>query len=757
MTSFRSRLVSLVALSLLLPGAAACGAPNGGPNGGATGDSLALDEMSEGVVHAVRFGVDAIRVDPTDENAHATIGAALEAAAAGAVIEVAPGTYRERLVIDRAVTLIGAGHETTKVVAGAGDGALEPVLAIRLGTQPGPVVVQGLRFTLEGEGEEGSVRRGAAIQIDTSNATLSDVAVIGSPASGIAVTNGAVDMERLLVVGCWATGVAIVQEDGSGGPIRLLDSDVRNCRHRGVTIAGAAENVVVERCLVQGSDWHGIRYDGAAPQIRHNVIRDNVRSGIYASGSTRALVEGNLFVNNGMSCWYTNGDRIVANTFMATEAENAFIGSRAHVSVLGASDPLIEDNLFVGGPVGIYLGQIGGSGENTQSRGQARASDNVAVRVERLVDGGELVIGAGHGPNRVAEPDEIEWDGTGPRHAEAGAQREMRIASRWSELFEEERAIVALRTSQQEGRAAQATSASLRSSAYERAQPWIESALQIQDADERARAFESMLAAVASSDPVQCFAGLLAVQATGEAAFDRAPFAAHARRIASESTGPVRVSAFYVLNISGRTDDDLGLLRGALSESPDRDLRDAGLHLLTMYAGRELVGETEEVALALLGSYAERDRIQLNGLWGAKVGERLEAWLLERWRSDDRQASNDALYFGLSTLHDKSAAVVEALIEAATDPDHNNSSRAVWGLTYGVSPASHPRVATFFLDLFEARGQEHTRADALRAVHQYGDASHLERLRAIAANELVSDDLREAARRAIAAIESRGE
>lgn len=704
--------------------------------------------------HAPESAVAAIVVDPSGGGDHRTIAAALAAAPRGAVVRVVAGTYAERLEIPRSVTLIGAGPDVTHLVADPGPGAARPVVAIGPNAA-GPVVIEALRVTLTGEGDADSVRSGAAVVIDSSDATLRDVAVVGSPASGVVVRNGDVKLDGLLVAGCWATGVAIHQEEGAGGSIALVNSEIRNCRHRCVTIGGAATDVRVESCLVTGSDWHGIRYDGGAPTIVDNVVRDHVRSGIYASGSTRATVEGNLFVGNGLTCWFANADDIRSNTFVGADDASRFVGGRCHVAVLGAADPLVENNLFVGGPLAIHIGQIGGAGEGTASRGTARASGNVAAGVAQLVEGGELVVPDGRAAIRVVDIAEVDTVGGYPRFAGVGARSELPVASRWPERMPAERAIVALRRSEAQASTVRASATSLGGTARERAQPWIGAAMQIGDAKEREDAVDSMLAAVRSDDPVEQFAGLLAVQSTGEVSFDRAAFVAPARALARSQDGPVRVSAFYVLNLAGREEGDLAHLIEALSTEPDRELRDAGLHLLTLYANGELTGEVEAAALALLESYPEQGRIQLNGLWGARVGPQLEDWLLARHASADWQRSYDALYFGLSTLADKSPAVIDALMEAAEHPDHNRSGRAIWGLGHGVPEASQPRVATFFLDLFEARAGD--RDSALRNVARYADATHVVRLEALASNELVSEPHRDAVRRAIEAIGEREE
>src|SRR5205823_5486936 len=136
--------------------------------------------------------------------------------------------------------------------------------------------------------------------------------------------------------------------------LHLLDSDVRNCYHRCITISG--EGTLIERSRISGSAWHGIRYDNCSPTIRANLIFGNARSGIYASGTTTAQVTGNVFWRNemdGMSCWFNNADHIEGNTFVGNLREG--------IAVLGDAKPTLARNIVAGSPVGVSCGPIAGA------------------------------------------------------------------------------------------------------------------------------------------------------------------------------------------------------------------------------------------------------------------------------------------------------------------------------------------------------------------------------------------------------------
>jgi parallel beta-helix repeat protein len=65
-------------------------------------------------------------------------------------------------------------------------------------------------------------------------------------------------------------------------------------------------------------------------------------------------VTGNVFHANemgGMSCWSANEDHIVGNTFVSNLREG--------LSVLGASRPTVEKNVFADMPVAVLCADVG--------------------------------------------------------------------------------------------------------------------------------------------------------------------------------------------------------------------------------------------------------------------------------------------------------------------------------------------------------------------------------------------------------------
>lgn len=687
--------------------------------------------------------------------AHTSIQDAVDAAPAGAVVRIGPGTYAERVRIARPLTLQGSGWEETILVAPY-ENPLEkdPTLwaeamarattpearreaSERLRREHAPlptlcvedtsgVQIRDLKIGQPGDRKEGIVLPGSAVSIVDAGVWIEGCAVLGSPACGITISGQSdVVVRASLVAGIGATGIQVGNANAVRAPrVAIEDCEVRNCVHRGITI-GNNRGARVERCRISGSSWHGIRYDAVGPTIRDNLIFDNARSGIYASGATSALVTGNVFYRNrfnGISCWFENADRIEGNTFLGN--------LRSAIEVLGASHPAIHDNVFVEERQGVFLGDIA-QGEHATSSGAVDLRDNVFWKVEQptIHAGQPLAISEADG-NRVQDP------GLSPPSLESPWASQPEEAGCGVPSPETARAVAR----DQEDRAA----------SRDLAGPWIEDLTQIRDAERRLAAVESVRDAIASDDPLERLAGLTALVDTAEVGYERASFRPLVRPLVETETGWAHVQAFFALLSCGRSPGDCELVVEAL-KSPTPSLRENGSRLLTLACEGEISGAAATAMLELLAvEDARTQRLVLNGLWGVSAADEVQARLLEIAAGPSRY---DAIYFALSTLQNKNERTVRLLIEALSDPDPNTHGRALWGLGHGVPPEQHELVAEALLDLFETRAS--AREEIVRTLSHYARAPQLPRMRELAGNELVGERLRAALGRAIEAVEAR--
>ncbi|GAA4599577.1 parallel beta-helix repeat protein [Actinoplanes octamycinicus] len=224
-----------------------------------------------------------------------TIRDALEVAPDGAVISVAPGSYRERIELQgRRLTLRGTGEPGTVVVDAAG---LEgPALAV-LG---GEVTVEGLALTsgdypaVSAINARLTVRRcqlaagyGAGLQAtDMSTVEAAEVKVErGQHGLVFSDSGGTVDS-------CEIRGVnddGIIVRLGADPAIR--NTTIADCGYRGIYVYQSGRPVI-ERCDVSGTGDAGIVVaNSSSPQIRETWVHETSGSGIVVGAGCTAVVE----------------------------------------------------------------------------------------------------------------------------------------------------------------------------------------------------------------------------------------------------------------------------------------------------------------------------------------------------------------------------------------------------------------------------------------------------------------------------------
>ncbi|MFJ3234956.1 right-handed parallel beta-helix repeat-containing protein [Streptomyces sp. NPDC086787] len=196
--------------------------------------------MAQGTVQVTHTGTSRWR-RRTGE--YASLAAALEAAADGDVLTVAPGTYRENLVIGRAVTLRGPEGSPGSVRIAPADGV---PLTLRASA-----VVQDLHV-------EGQDTAAPALLVEEGTPELLDVRIVTRSATGIEVRGGARPTVRRCTVDNPA-GIGIAVLDGGGGVFE--DCEVVAAGQSGVTVRGGA-HPRLERCRVHHASGAGLMVTG---------------------------------------------------------------------------------------------------------------------------------------------------------------------------------------------------------------------------------------------------------------------------------------------------------------------------------------------------------------------------------------------------------------------------------------------------------------------------------------------------------------
>lgn len=196
--------------------------------------------MAQGTVQVTHTGTSRWR-RRTGE--YTSLAAALEAAAEGDVLTVAPGTYRENLVVQRAVTLRGPEGSPGSVRIAPLDGVPLTVRA--------SAVVQDLHV-------EGQDATAPAVLVEEGTPELRDIRVVTRSAAGIEVRGGA----RPSVHSCTVdnpAGVGIAVLDGGGGVFE--ECEVVAAGQAGVAVRGGA-HPRLERCRVHHASGSGLTATG---------------------------------------------------------------------------------------------------------------------------------------------------------------------------------------------------------------------------------------------------------------------------------------------------------------------------------------------------------------------------------------------------------------------------------------------------------------------------------------------------------------
>jgi len=282
----------------------------------------------------------------------------VDAAVAGAVVDVAAGVYRGDLVIDKPLRLVGHGRP---VLEGSGHGSVVRVRA-------GGVTVEG--FVIDG-------RRGGDLARDS---------------SGVHTSAGQTTLRDLEVRDA-LFGIYLREAN---------DATVQRCRVRGIPGRDPGEKgsgihaYNLERFLIEDNELVDVR-DGLYLQnaskgtLARNVARD-VRYGLHYMFSDDNVFEDNTFENGAAGTAIMYSERIVFR-------RNRFLRNRGFASVgllfQGCDDVLAEDNLVADNARGVF---IEGSHRITLRRNVVAGSDVAVVLYDP--DGGHRFEGNSFVGNR---------------------------------------------------------------------------------------------------------------------------------------------------------------------------------------------------------------------------------------------------------------------------------------------------------------------------------------------------------------------
>lgn len=273
----------------------------------------------------------AVRRVPED---YERIGEALKAVAPGDAVEVAPGTYREALVVDTPLELRGRGEAAAVRLLSAG-----PCLRIRA-----DCTLESLSFAREGDegGPAVLVERGKALFVDCSLHATSGVCVAVRGADAAATL-------RRVTVRDPGGGALEAADDAT---VTLEECEFSGCRDDTVVVRGATA-VVLDSVLRDGAAAGLWVLAGGSARLEGCRLRGHAwESQVAGPGSTAALVE--CRVEDGIGFFEGAGGRIERSELFGREKPN--------VHVAQGADPLLRAcRIHSGGHAGVYVAD-GGKG-----------------------------------------------------------------------------------------------------------------------------------------------------------------------------------------------------------------------------------------------------------------------------------------------------------------------------------------------------------------------------------------------------------
>jgi len=263
-------------------------------------------------------------VDPTISECFASISAAIACAKPQDTILVAPGTYYERLEIDKPIDLIGVG----------------PIGAVRIISVDGPVV---------------QVSSGK-VACRVAKLCLEQQAAEGAPMSGaVRVEGGAVlVLEECSVAS--ASGHCIVIK-GNDSCAYILHNKVHRAKGVGVLVYDHARGLVEDNDICANARAGVSILSGGNPVVRLNRIHDGQDSGVLVSERGRGRIEENDIFSNlraGVAILREGAPFVARNRIFDGHDSGVLVCEQGKGSV-------IDNDIFSNHMAGVAIGHGGAS------------------------------------------------------------------------------------------------------------------------------------------------------------------------------------------------------------------------------------------------------------------------------------------------------------------------------------------------------------------------------------------------------------
>ncbi len=233
---------------------------------------------------------------------------------------------------------------------------------------------------------------------------------------------------------------------------------------------------------------------------------------------------------------------------------------------------------------------------------------------------------------------------------------------------------------------------------------------------------------------------LVTLQKAFAAKFDHKSFRPVVVPLLDSEDSLVRMLAVQCLPGAGGTAEDLPKVATMVEDESHRVRRSVGSALIHIANG-----EHKEIvipALMQLMQDEEHEVIKSNirSMWGQYTSPEYDEFLVSL--SNEPRYHHIVIYHCLSTIQKKSLIVCRRLVEELNDPDWNNSGRAAWGLTYGVTEEAKPLVEAGLLKAIPEETNQYTRKQEFRALQQVATDKSRAYLQSVVDSELETDQFK---------------
>ena len=278
----------------------------------------------------------------------------IDAAEAGATVEIPEGTYTEPIRITKSLALKG-NLCIFNVTAN------EPAIFIDIQGK-GHVSLEGFNIKWQLASSD-TCEYPFAVAVKDSTVEISNCTFrsLGNPQrSPVAIRS--LGFSNMTLSDCDFSGFDYVVCYGEGTKGTLQDCFIRNCGHQGVILYSGAE-VSVIRNIITGSKFHAVRTTGGTLKMADNLIINNKNRGVYLGNkSGKGMIENNLLISNG-----TGIDGISACQFGIQN--NVILKSEyAAISAIPQARLMIAGNVLMDNVRGIIIQKKEGQADPVQSK-----------------------------------------------------------------------------------------------------------------------------------------------------------------------------------------------------------------------------------------------------------------------------------------------------------------------------------------------------------------------------------------------------